>query len=260
MDDLDTLVEQAEQLFKEKKLEEALQFYNEAGLAYRKKQNAKKAAQCFVRAAQCVKIRTGYEPLLEAAHFSEMAALEALKDKDYAFARWQFREAGLLFEREGDFEKYSRCFTESQDAFLEYLFYVFSTGKKQESYKAEPGTAGALERLGALGLAGLGFISKAVWGYGEQPFRTVLSGLVIILGAAVLYCYGGDSNFGGILRPANFHEALYLSGVTFSTVGYGDVTPMGWLRYVALLEALAGMVMSPLLVIALTRRYLRVYR
>lgn len=260
MNDIDSLVEQAEQLFKDRKLEEAFHFYNEAGLAYRGIKESRKAAHCFAQAAQCEKIRTGFEPLLEAAHLSEMAAIESLKVKDYAFARWQFREAALLYEREGDFEKYSRCFTESQDAFLEYLWYVVISGKKQEHLKKTETTASLMDRINALGDAALGLLSKALWGYGEQPFRAVLSGFFIILGCALVYTYGGILNFNGTLRQAHFQEALYLSGITFSTLGYGDITPSGWLRFVAVLESLSGFLMGPLLVVALTRRYLRVYR
>ena len=52
-------------------------------------------------------------------------------------------------------------------------------------------------------------------------------------------------------------ESLYLSIVTYTTVGYGDYLPMGWTRGVAGIEALSGMFLTPLFLIGLTRRYLR---
>lgn len=260
MDNLDQLVHQAEQLFKERKLEEAFQFYKEAAFAYRQQKDVRKAAHCFSQAAHCEKIRTGLASLLEAANYNEMAAQEYLKAKDYALARWLFRDACLLYEREGDFEEYSRCYVQSQDAFLEYLWHVFISGKKQSRLNPRASAASWAERLGALGAAFFGLLSKIIWGYGEQPFRTVLCGLSIIVGTALIYTYGGPLNFNGVFRHAHYHEALYMSGITFSTVGFGDITPLGWLRFVALLEALSGFLMAPMLIIALTRRYLRVYR
>ncbi len=35
-------------------------------------------------------------------------------------------------------------------------------------------------------------------------------------------------------------QSIYFSGVTLLTVGYGDITPVGWARPIALLEALIG--------------------
>ena len=87
MHEADRLVEQADQLFKERKLEEAFQFYS---------------------------------------------------------------EAGLLYEREGDFEKYSHCFIESKNAFLEYLWYVFISGKRQDRIKQTTANASWLDHFGAL--------------------------------------------------------------------------------------------------------------
>ncbi len=38
-------------------------------------------------------------------------------------------------------------------------------------------------------------------------------------------------------------HSLYFSGVTLMTVGYGDVTPIGWGRLLALIEALIGYIL-----------------
>ncbi|MEQ6389848.1 potassium channel family protein [Bacillaceae bacterium S4-13-58] len=35
-------------------------------------------------------------------------------------------------------------------------------------------------------------------------------------------------------------QSIYFSGVTLLTVGYGDITPVGWARPIALFEALIG--------------------
>ncbi|CQR47204.1 Ion channel [Paraliobacillus sp. PM-2] len=40
-----------------------------------------------------------------------------------------------------------------------------------------------------------------------------------------------------------FAHAFYFSGVTLMTVGYGDITPIGWGRIIALIEALIGYIL-----------------
>lgn len=42
---------------------------------------------------------------------------------------------------------------------------------------------------------------------------------------------------------ASFLECVYLSAVTFSTVGFGDVSPVGPIRFLAGTEALGGFVL-----------------
>ncbi|WP_112179967.1 MULTISPECIES: potassium channel family protein [Paraliobacillus] len=38
-------------------------------------------------------------------------------------------------------------------------------------------------------------------------------------------------------------HSLYFSGVTLMTVGYGDITPIGWARLLALVEAMVGYIL-----------------
>ncbi|SHN28711.1 potassium channel family protein [Gracilibacillus kekensis] len=53
----------------------------------------------------------------------------------------------------------------------------------------------------------------------------------------------------GKLRELPAFETLahsfYFSGVTLMTVGYGDITPVGWGRLLALIEALIGYILPP---------------
>lgn len=257
--DAQKLIQQAEALFKERKLEESVQYYNEAGMLCREKGDALQAAECFAQCALCEKMRTGLLPLLEAANWSEMAAREALKAGQFAFARWQFREAGLFYEREGDFEKYSRCFVDSQDAYVQYLWHVFTCGEKQERIRGGV-KAGWGERLLSLWLSFMGMVSRMIWGYGERPFNICFTAMAVILGSALIYQHSGLIAVHGAKSVLAFSDCLYLSGVTFSTLGYGDLAPLGWVRLLAFGESLAGFLMVPLLMIALTRRYLRLYR
>lgn len=59
----------------------------------------------------------------------------------------------------------------------------------------------------------------------------------------------------GILNAIG--SSLYFSVVTFSTLGYGDIHPVGWLRYIAMFEALFGLILMALFTIACARRVLR---
>ncbi len=254
------LVKEAEAFFKGRQLDEAGQYYKEAGILYRRMSDHANAAYCFGQSSLCEKLKTGLEPLLEAANLSEMAAREAWLARDFAQARWQFREAGLLYEREGDFFRYSHCFIESQHAFVSYLFFVFMTGYKQERNMPHPLKASVFERMTAFFRCIMGLLSRFIWCYGESPFRTVFAASVMILCSAIVYSFSGLLAFQGQVGAVSFWDALYFSGVTFTTLGYGDYTPVGWIRLMALLECLSGFIMVPLFMIALTRRYLRVYR
>lgn len=44
-------------------------------------------------------------------------------------------------------------------------------------------------------------------------------------------------------------HSLYFSGVTLMTVGYGDITPVGWGRVIALVESLIGHILPPAFVL-----------
>lgn len=63
--------------------------------------------------------------------------------------------------------------------------------------------------------------------------------------AAATYVLLQDGSF-GFLEGADAHNAgslLYFSAITYTTVGYGDITPIGDIRLFAAIEALAGMVL-----------------
>lgn len=83
--------------------------------------------------------------------------------------------------------------------------------------------------------------------------------LGIILVSAFLYLLSGQIAYYGQIRPVAFWEALYLSVITYTTVGFGDFLPLGWARLIAVHEALAGVFLTPLFLVALTRRYPRMH-
>ncbi|WP_222917260.1 pentapeptide repeat-containing protein [Natrinema sp. SYSU A 869] len=121
--------------------------------------------------------------------------------------------------------------------------------------------------LQAMKLAG----SRWVMQYGTSPWRVVATSLLLILVCAVLYpLTGGIREVGTnsavtyqIENPADapsrvlvqaFLKSLYFSVITFATLGYGDIQPVGgWARAVAGIETLLGSLLMALLVFVLTR-------
>lgn len=73
--------------------------------------------------------------------------------------------------------------------------------------------------------------------------------LSLTLGFAVIYflaSFGSpiliDSNQGKIVQNHNFAEMIYYSGATLLSIGYGDLNPLGAVRYISLFEGFLGIV------------------
>jgi hypothetical protein len=91
------------------------------------------------------------------------------------------------------------------------------------------------------------------------PKRIALLGLIIILGFSAFYA-SPLASF--IVAPEttpatglSFHEAVYFSGVTFTTLGFGDIVPMGATRLITVGEGLVGIVTTSAFIISFVRKY-----
>ena len=84
--------------------------------------------------------------------------------------------------------------------------------------------------------------------------------LNIVLTFSVLYLYLDYSQLGPIIDhySSQVHQSswidritrsFYFSAITLMSVGYGDVTPFGWSKVVAIIEALIGYILPPALVV-----------
>jgi hypothetical protein len=113
-------------------------------------------------------------------------------------------------------------------------------------------------------------ISKMVdlfCGYGEQPLRVILFSIVLILVFALLYFFAGLNFSGESLafdpQASLWHNvkiyftALYFSVVTFTTLGYGDLAPIGIARALAALEAFVGSFTLALFVVVFVKKMTR---
>lgn len=104
-------------------------------------------------------------------------------------------------------------------------------------------------------------------GYGEAPLRIVGISLLMIILCAFLYAMTGLNYQGEIQvfdRNASFQEnlnlffsCLYYSVVTFTTLGYGDFTPVGISRAIAAIEAFTGSFTIALFVVVFVKKMTR---
>lgn len=65
-----------------------------------------------------------------------------------------------------------------------------------------------------------------------------------------------NSNVDAYCLISKFGNMLYFATITFTTVGYGDITPLNWMKAIAGLEALLGIFFTSSFVVALSRKFL----
>ena len=113
-------------------------------------------------------------------------------------------------------------------------------------------------------------ISKTVdifCGYGEKPLRVVTFSIFFIMVCAIGYAYGGVAYNGENVQITMdqsmwqnlkvFLGSIYFSVVTFTTLGYGDLTPIGMVRTLAAFEAFIGSFTSALFVVVFVKKMTR---
>jgi uncharacterized protein YjbI with pentapeptide repeats len=99
-------------------------------------------------------------------------------------------------------------------------------------------------------------------GYGEKPLNVIVTMIIDITVCALLYGIFG-AQYGAItLRFTNnavpFAEALgnllYFSTVVFTTVGFGDITPIGVSKAIMMAQGLSGQVLIAFFIVALYKK------
>lgn len=115
-------------------------------------------------------------------------------------------------------------------------------------------------------------------GYGEKPMFVIGNFVLVILLAAVLFFFCGVARAGTEIPPKensdiinysvrsftlnietlkDFGYCVYYSIVTFTTLGYGDIHPLGYSYIVASAEALSGGFLMALFVVTFSRKMMR---
>lgn len=94
-----------------------------------------------------------------------------------------------------------------------------------------------------------GFLN-ILWGYGEKPSRIFGISIATILICAFVYCYSPNSS---AKTHDSILDSLYYSMVTFTTLGYGDISqPSIGLKLLSGFEALLGMTFWGILIAGFT--------
>lgn len=106
------------------------------------------------------------------------------------------------------------------------------------------------------------FVVKLLGGF-VRPSRIITYMLLVYLSFSIYYMsnWAMFINNNGFctqrVTGLNIKDALYFSAVTFTTIGYGDILPLENTRIIVSLEGFLGVVLSSLLVVTFTSRYMR---
>ncbi|MDF2884531.1 MAG: Ion channel [Clostridiaceae bacterium] len=91
--------------------------------------------------------------------------------------------------------------------------------------------------------------------YGTNPFRVFISILALIFIFAIMYCFFPFICFN---NAVSFIDYLYVSGITFFTVGYGDILPLNSITKIfVLFEAFLGVATMSYFLVVLSRKIIR---
>ncbi|WP_160135530.1 pentapeptide repeat-containing protein [Halococcus salsus] len=159
------------------------------------------------------------------------------------------------------YKELERLFGENALPEIERQYYLREKDLRRRIAWARSHYARALRLEGA----------RWVTGYGTSPVRVIISSFVLIVVSALLYPFtvgirepatgtviaywsGGPTTMplGELL--STLFVSLYFSVITFGTLGYGDIQPVGTAaRALASIESLLGALLLALLVYVLTR-------
>jgi uncharacterized protein YjbI with pentapeptide repeats len=112
------------------------------------------------------------------------------------------------------------------------------------------------------------FIGHFTCGYGERPFFSLMTSMILVLTCGTLYMFFGVNANNEVIAfrptlsqpfPPLNHLILWyhFSLVTFSTVGYGNVVPVGGSLIVSAFEMVLGIIMVGIWVSTLVRKMVR---
>lgn len=113
----------------------------------------------------------------------------------------------------------------------------------------------------------LSWLVDKVSGYGEAPLRVVFCSVMLIILCSFFYLWDGIQD-GAVLIQFDgtqslstmlsyWFDCLYFSVVTFTTLGYGDLSPLGFSRIVAAGEAFIGNFSLALFVVLVAKKIIR---
>ncbi len=100
--------------------------------------------------------------------------------------------------------------------------------------------------------------------YATSPMRVVFSNIVVIVFFAILYTivpFFTDASLANVNPESTFINkflvSLYYTGITYFTIGYGEIVPLGILRIFAVFNGFIGVFMMSYFTVAFVRKILR---
>lgn len=252
-----SLEKDAAALLSEKKFEEAFKLFVKAADCYRSHNNHKQAALCFASAASCWALKSGENAFDNAAISYKEAARQAAIAGDWGYASLLYKYAAINFERDMDFLNFSECFYRSKECYRKFLTLSLFNPKRLHHITVsseQKGIIGGLRRFLSWSALTISFL---IWGHGEHPIRTIFCAIFLVFICSILYMLGELITNGVIFKPG-FLDAVYFSVVTFTTVGFGDITAVGFNKFIVIMELAVGIFIVPLFIVGLSRKYLRV--
>jgi len=104
-------------------------------------------------------------------------------------------------------------------------------------------------------------IFRDVLGYGVRPWCIITTAFLVILTCGALFAIADSLNLLSYDNPAilqtPWFRGLYVSVITYTTVGYGDITPTGWATGLSMVEGILGVVLNAALVVVIFRKLIR---
>lgn len=242
-------------LHEEKKPQEAFDAFDRAARYFKETGDHQRAAACFASAGSCWLIQRGQELLWNASSRYEYGGDEATKYHNNNYAKYLYEKSAALARAENSLPAFSRAFYKSKLSENKHAFLIFTNSEKLKKIPGISYATGCRIRCKHFFLWLMNSFLFLVWGYGERPFRTFCSALFIMFLSTLTYYYSGQLMSNGQIFNPSVYDSVYLSVVTFTTLGYGDIVPVGVCRVASMIEALSGLFLAPLFLVALVRKY-----
>jgi hypothetical protein len=94
-------------------------------------------------------------------------------------------------------------------------------------------------------------------GFGFRPSRVICTSILVVLVFGLVYWSIGGAEIASSGHTATLADSIYFSGITFATVGYGDLVPAPHARWLAMTEGFLGAFLMGFFVVVLARRLAR---
>ncbi len=211
----------------------------------------KKSAECFERASDLMAEQFKYD---EAADYLESAIyrLDSSLGIDAAESAVS-RRVRLIFIKEN-----KTTHDQTERLIRKCRIFYDQAGNRNESSKLFVLEADINKRKKSIFVQFIVFLYWLFAKYGESPIRVFWSSILLIVIWALIYRYMGISyNLKGEGAEGELITSIYFSIVTFTTLGYGDFSPVAEARIFASIQAMLGLFMTSLFLVTFVRKYSR---